>query len=1060
MEVNELFDLCRELAATEPSGAALRRMHQLLVLSCGSQQGLTFGNLFAQIDWLCKHHGLSIDDTIALQTARRHSNQTEPPSREDWLYDLRAVARFISTLTGQAVPGSLLRLLPATGRSHDSGPKTRRQAVRCVVDHFDATTIWADTDDGPIEVDYSAHDYLGRLLRQGMQLNVIDDRLIIVEPDFLVDISSLAACFTNYGHHPLLYTLNRLRPRPNTQATLLGNFAGTALDALIHDPQATTAAVLRRSFREQALRFAACADMNPQLFKQQAEEQMQNLRQATAQLRSPSPLVLEPSFVCERLGLQGRVDLMTADMSLLVEQKSGRNPKIERRSHDSHGLQLESHYVQLLLYYAVLRYNFGKSERQVDTRLLYSRYPARQGLLVVNYYRALLGEALRLRNQIVATELFIAREGFGRILPLLRTDVIYEGVQRDEPFHRYVEPELARLTAQLSSLTPLERAYYTTMLTFVYREQCCQKLGSASSQLYHSGGSTADLWQMPLTEKLATGNIYVALTMTQRAKSDPDAGYDLLTLSMQPVAMTVSNFRQGDMVFLYRYDSRKGPDARRSILYKGVLCLQTDDSLTVQLTDGQQNADLFPIGDGATWALEHGSADAGTNSAIRGLHQLVTGDQRRRQLLLGQRRPEADTSLRLSRAYNPAYDDIVLRQKQARDYFLLQGPPGTGKTSMALRFMVLEELSAPGGGGAVLLTAYTKRAVDEICAMLDDAHVGYMRITGDSVPAHLTTLDDLRRSISTTPVVVGTTSMLQAHPYILQVKRFTLCIVDEASQLLEPALVGLLATDGIGRFVLVGDHKQLPAVVQQGEADARVDDPQLRRIGITDCRQSLFERLLGWEHSQGCTQFTGVLSRQGRMHPAVAQFPSTHFYQREHLDVVPCPHQQEQAMGYTAAAPDDLDRLLSTRRTLFLPVVPEELPQNDQSNDAEARLVARIADYYGDRFDPEKTIGIIVPYRAQIATIRQYLSVPLSIDTVERYQGSQRDVIIYATTISRRYQLDFLTQSTIVEDGRPIDRKLNVALTRARRQMIVVGNPDVLRYNPLYRQFISLNIED
>jgi hypothetical protein len=58
--------------------------------------------------------------------------------------------------------------------------------------------------------------------------------------------------------------------------------------------------------------------------------------------------------------------------------------------------------------------------------------------------------------------------------------------------------------------------------------------------------------------------------------------------------------------------------------------------------------------------------------------------------------------------------------------------------------------------------------------------------------------------------------------------------------------------------------------------------------------------------------------------------------------------------------------------------------------------------------------------------------------------------------VSRFYQLDFLTASTFIDDeGQTIDRKLNVALTRARRQMILVGRPAILRQNPLYRQLID-----
>ena len=79
----------------------------------------------------------------------------------------------------------------------------------------------------------------------------------------------------------------------------------------------------------------------------------------------------------------------------------------------------------------------------------------------------------------------------------------------------------------------------------------------------------------------------------------------------------------------------------------------------------------------------------------------------------------------------------------------------------------------------------------------------------------------------------------------------------------------------------------------------------------------------------------------------------------------------------------------------------------------------------------------------------------ISIDTVERYQGSQRDVIIYSFTIQQRYQLDFLTANSFDENGRIVDRKLNVALTRARRQLLLTGHPETLRQSPLFNRLME-----
>ena len=135
-------------------------------------------------------------------------------------------------------------------------------------------------------------------------------------------------------------------------------------------------------------------------------------------------------------------------------------------------------------------------------------------------------------------------------------------------------------------------------------------------------------------------------------------------------------------------------------------------------------------------------------------------------------------------------------------------------------------------------------------------------------------------------------------------------------------------------------------------------------------------------------------------------------------------------------------------------------------NIAEATAIASMAiatyNKYKQSFDPHRTLGIIVPYRIQIAAIRSAIaeySIPvlndITIDTVERYQGSQRDVIIYGFTIHQLEQLDFLTEQTLIEEGVSIDRKLNVVMTRARKHLFMTGNAALIASNPLFAQLID-----
>ena len=1332
---HELFSRIADILSA-PSEAQALIMHETLVIAC--HEGLKntrhgFGNLSSQVESLCRQHNIAPQDIVAIQKMRRHSNSYAPILPEDVAYDCRALAIFVSAVVQEAIPSFLVGKIPARGRTTENIQITNYRYIRCIVREWDDSTIQVavtnqDSSEELLLVDYMNtpdyidFSYLRPMLREGMQLNLLDctvtrkkvvPRLIVVEPDYLIDISTIANCFETYGHHPLLFTVNRLTPRLSNKHIVLGNFAGSALDDIINHPAGyDIKETFRSNFKEKALDYATCPDFDAASFKQDAERQVENIKGIVDEIFQTfdrEKAILEPSFVCERLGIQGRVDLMTTDLKLLVEQKSGKNTFIERKYKNPHGsLHVEKHYVQVLLYYGILQYNFQLSPKNAHIQLLYSKYPLPDGLLEVEPLQKLIREAIRFRNQAVATEFWMADNGFDRMLPLLTPQTLNVEKQNDNFYNRYLLPQLTETLAPLHQLNDLERAYFTRMMTFVIKEQLVSKVGVQEGV----GNSNADLWNMPLAEKKETGNIYTGLTIIEKERSSSFNGYDTITLAVpQQGEDFLPNFRRGDMIYLYAYKKNEAPDVRMSILFKGSLQEIHGDRLVVHLNDGQQNPDLIS---GDYFAIEHAGSDIGGTSAIRSLYTFITSNEERRQLLLGQRVPRVDKSLTLSRSYHPDYDEIILKAKQAQDYFLLIGPPGTGKTSQALQFLVREQLAEKPKvqsskfkvQNSILLLAYTNRAVDEICNMLTENELDYIRIGNEfscdpKYSDHLlkevlddnATLNSIKSTIADARIVVATTSTMNSNAALFNIKHFDLAIIDEASQILEPNIIGLLTAsppalsfregaaannsfkglqqgdykmvnkysaniqqnltnlathslkesagtktsplrtahpdiyqilknnavnnrktptdaetllwqcirdrqlglkfrrqhaigdyiadficleisliievdgeyhnseeqqekdtirtkylneqgfyvlrftnnevinqtewvlksimasppalsfregaaanksltglqqktynsanssytnisqnitnlaapslkeraggEAIGKFILIGDHKQLPAVVQQSDAEVVVEDKTLKAIHLNSCANSLFERLILTERAAGRTDFIGTLHKQGRMHPDIADFANRKFYAREQLECVPLAHQLEQTLTYNETSEDETDDVLKAHRMIFIPSKPcRQLNISEKVNTEEARIITdllrRLYRQLGKNFDPQKSVGVIVPYRNQIAMIRkeiEKLGIPeleeISIDTVERYQGSQRDIILYSFTIQSRYQLDFLTANTFYEDGQPIDRKLNVAITRARKQLILTGNEQTLRHNQLFAELID-----
>jgi DNA replication ATP-dependent helicase Dna2 len=384
----------------------------------------------------------------------------------------------------------------------------------------------------------------------------------------------------------------------------------------------------------------------------------------------------------------------------------------------------------------------------------------------------------------------------------------------------------------------------------------------------------------------------------------------------------------------------------------------------------------------------------------------------------------------------------------------------------------------------LLLLAFTNRAVDEIAQKLRDAKILYFRLGSGNDEEEDTlrsisvgrSFEELIQYYDSVRVFVSTVSSYLSNRAYLSHIFFQTAIIDEASQLLEPHLAGILPY--VGRFILIGDEKQLPAIVMQPKEEGRIIHPELEACGFKNLGNSLFERLLSVCQQKGWHDAYGMLTNHFRMHTDIADFVSHQYYGGSL--VATTPRQTEQLSLNNADSADELEQILARNRLLFFDVKAEPLRSAKQS-EAEARLLARIFEISMKRLaeqditfdpaekigiDPAQKIGIITPFRAQIAVIRQMLPSmflhknrqwndlrqTVTIDTVERYQGSERDIILVSLVVKDAYLAGNLC--SLMDDG-ITDRKLNVTLSRAKEQIILCGDAQTLSRLPSWKVFLE-----
>lgn len=883
-----------------------------------------------------------------------------------------------------------------------------------------------------------------------LNATLIDDNryeaeLIILEPDYLIDISTLSECFKPYGNHPLNYSLSRLQAKETSAPLLLGNTANFFIDEFVNeDEKPDFNNSLKKLFRLSPFEFTACEELKDskkeQDFFRNCLKQFNHIQKMVDEIFPKAgidkkKIVLEPSFISNHLGLQGRLDIMLSDFSAFIELKSGKAVE-DFRSGGQFIHSAKNHYIQMILYLAVLEFNLDMNPDDINSYLLYSKYPL---LSKERHSRKDLQKALQVRNQLVAYEFEIQNENESSITEELLEQISSDKLNTENLegnfFDNYLRPGIDKHKYAFSLLSDLEKSYYLRLYTFIVKELWLSKVGERE---YEGVKRATVLWNAPMEDKLIAGEILYDLKIAEN-KSDTEEHTISLIIPVYK-DLYLPNFREGDAVILYERNSESDQINNRQI-FKGAVESLENNRIVVRLRYRQKNKSVW--NPDSFYAIMHDYMDTTYTAMFRSLTAFAHANPERRDLLLGQRKPELN------------------------EYFLLIGPPGTGKTSVYLKQMVEKELS--NNKTTILLLSYTNRAVDEICKALEDIHTDlpYIRIGSELNCAkefrkHLleNTLEkcnnrnEVSKVIQNCRIFTGTVASLWNKPELFLLKQFDLAIIDEATQLLEPHLLGLLSQksfnneNAIRKFILIGDHKQLPAVVLQTREDSRVEDVLLNAIGLNNLSDSLFERLYRYNQKQAWQDNFDILNKQGRMHPDICAFPSKFFY-NDQLETLGLSHQ--------------LEKWSKKQRVLFHFVKPFVKESSEKINRKEAeKIVAICKELYqtGEDFNPEK-IGIITPFRNQIALIRQCLQETgiagfsaINVDTVERFQGSQRDIIIYSFCIKTEFQLNALP-NLLEENEKLIDRKLNVALTRARKQLHLIGNEELLSKNELYKKLID-----
>lgn len=604
--------------------------------------------------------------------------------------------------------------------------------------------------------------------------------------------------------------------------------------------------------------------------------------------------------------------------------------------------------------------------------------------------------------------------------------------------------------------------------------------------------SRAELAELTAHAAEAAGHSLIDLVVLD--ESPGIGGLTVLTLRKRNRTQALPRIRleAGDPVRLFSAAGVQG--------LRGVVVKKTAQELWVALGDDAADLDLE-----ATFRVDRSSDEVSTQRLVRALRRLENAQKNRlaalRQLARGERSPSEageakDQAAQIRRrtpthsypvavGLDPTQAEAVAFALDAPDFALIHGPPGTGKTTAVVELIV----QAAARGERILVTAPSNLAVDNLLERLlarglQPVRLGHparvlpavedqvlsvlverseeVRLARNLVKEALALRRQARKWTRAKPApgekaqqerearerladarrleamaverildqaqIVGATCTFDDD--LLKGRRFDRVVIDEAGQATEPATwAPILHGD---RVVLAGDHRQLPPTVISPEAAA---------AGLS---VSLFE-LLAERHGAALSRRLGV---QYRMHEQIMGYSALALYDGGIVAHPSVAGHRLVDLPHVAATPLTETPLLfvDTAGAGHTEVVGDD--GESRANPEEAQVVAQLVRSLVAAGVRPAELGVITPYAAQAAQLRGLLedAEALEVDTVDGFQGREKEVILISCVRSNdEGQIGFLSDV----------RRMNVALTRARRKLVVVGDSATLAGHPFYRDLLG-----